>query len=147
LNERTTIVATQPVLDLMRSLEEPKRKQWTPVFGAEGVQTWTYPNTITRSGDTVTFDGVTYAALDLAPGGDAEANTAWFIESPTRTVFLGDLVFKGTRSYVADGYLVEWLANLAVSNASGAGMDTGRRGRRLRSSHNNGNTCWRLHPT
>ncbi len=35
------IVCTQPVLDLMRKLEEPKRKQWTPVFGAEWVQRWT----------------------------------------------------------------------------------------------------------
>jgi len=31
------IVATQAVLDLMRRLEEPKRQQWTPVFGVEWV--------------------------------------------------------------------------------------------------------------
>ena len=44
------IIATRPVVDLMRKLEEPKRKQWTPVFGAEWVQRWTYPNTIVASG-------------------------------------------------------------------------------------------------
>src|SRR4051794_30496543 len=27
------IIATEPVLELMRRLEEPKRKQWTPVYG------------------------------------------------------------------------------------------------------------------
>ena len=59
------IVATQPVLDLMRKLEEPKRRQWTPVFGAEWVQRWTYPNTVAPSGQRLTFDGVTYSVLDL----------------------------------------------------------------------------------
>jgi len=35
------IVATQPVLDLMRRLGEPKRKQWGPVYDAEWVARWT----------------------------------------------------------------------------------------------------------
>jgi len=61
------IVATQPVTDLMRKLEEPKRRQWTPVFGAEWVQRWTYPNTIVASGERLAFDGVTYSVLDLGP--------------------------------------------------------------------------------
>jgi glyoxylase-like metal-dependent hydrolase (beta-lactamase superfamily II) len=107
------IMATQPVLDLMRKLEEPKRKQWTPVFGAEWVQKWTYPDTIVKSGDTVTFDGVTYSVLDIGPGGDSEANSVWFIEAPRRTAFLSDLTFNGTHSYVADGHLMAWLANLS----------------------------------
>jgi glyoxylase-like metal-dependent hydrolase (beta-lactamase superfamily II) len=122
-NEGTTIIATQPVLDLMRAFEEPKRQQWTPVFGAEWVQQWTYPNTIAQPGNTLTFDGVRYAVLDLGPGGDAEANTVWFIESPKRTAFLGDLVFNGTHSYVADGYLLAWLANLARVERLCEGMD------------------------
>ena len=29
------IVATRPVLELMRQLEVPKRKQWTPVYGTD----------------------------------------------------------------------------------------------------------------
>jgi glyoxylase-like metal-dependent hydrolase (beta-lactamase superfamily II) len=111
--DRTKIVATQSVLDLMRKLEEPKRAQWTPVYGAEWVQRWTYPNTIARSGDKLSFDGVTFSVLDLGPGGDSEANSVWFLEQPTRTAFLSDLVFNGTHSYVADGHLLAWLANLA----------------------------------
>src|SRR5215831_7543857 len=61
------IVATQPVLELMRKLEEPKRKQWTPVFGVEWVARWTYPNTIVKSGDKVSFDGITSPSLTSAP--------------------------------------------------------------------------------
>jgi glyoxylase-like metal-dependent hydrolase (beta-lactamase superfamily II) len=117
------IVATQPVLELMRRLEEPKRRQWTPVFGAEWVQRWTYPNTVVASGDRLTFDGVTYAVLDLGPGGDSEANAVWFIEAPRRTAFLGDLTFDGTHSYAADGHLLAWLANLSTVERLCAGMD------------------------
>ena len=106
------IVATQAVADLMRRLEEPKRRQWAPVFGAEWVQRWTYPTAIARSGERLVLDGVTYSVLDLGAGGDADANAAWFIESPGRTAFPGDLLFDGCHSYVADGRLLAWLANL-----------------------------------
>jgi len=112
-NESTKILATQAVVDLMRKLEEPKRRQWTPIFGAEWAQRWTYPNTVVKSGERVTLDEVTYAVLDVGAGGDAEANSIWFIEAPARTAFLGDLVFNGPHSYIADGHLLAWLANLA----------------------------------
>jgi glyoxylase-like metal-dependent hydrolase (beta-lactamase superfamily II) len=121
--DATRIIATEPVIELMRKLEEPKRKQWTPVFGAEWVQKWTYPNTVAKSGDKLGFDGVTYSVLDVGPGGDSEANTVWFIEAPKRTAFLSDLVFSGTHSYVADGHLLAWLANLARLEALCEGMD------------------------
>jgi glyoxylase-like metal-dependent hydrolase (beta-lactamase superfamily II) len=117
------IVATQPVIDLMRKLEEPKRKQWTPIFGSEWIQTWTYPNTVVASGDRLSFDGVTYSVLDVGAGGDAEANAIWFIEAPRRTAFLGDLVFNGVHSYAADGHLLAWLANLALVERLCAGME------------------------
>lgn len=67
-NGGTKIIATRPVLELMRKLEEPKRKQWTPVFGSEWIQRWTYPDTIVTSGDSLTFDGLTYSVLDVGPG-------------------------------------------------------------------------------
>src|SRR5262249_43809806 len=51
----TRIVATRSVVDLMRVLEEPKRRQWTPVYGAEWIQRWTYPNRIIASGERLTF--------------------------------------------------------------------------------------------
>jgi glyoxylase-like metal-dependent hydrolase (beta-lactamase superfamily II) len=113
-NDSPKILATQSVLELMRKLEEPKRKQWGPVYGAEWVQRWTYPNGVVRSGERVSFDGVTYSVLDIGPGGDSEANSVWFMESPVSTAFLSDLTFDGTHSYVADGHLLAWLANLSL---------------------------------
>jgi glyoxylase-like metal-dependent hydrolase (beta-lactamase superfamily II) len=106
------IIATQAVLDLMRTLEEPKRAQWMPTFGDEWVTRWTYPDTVAQSGEQFTFDGVVYSVLDTGAGGDADQNSVWFVESPRRTAFIGDLVFNGTHPYVADGHLLAWLANL-----------------------------------
>lgn len=119
----TPILATQSVLSLMQKLEEPKRKQWGPVYGSEWVARWTYPNRIVTSGEKVTFDGVTFSVLDIGAGGDSEANAVWFVESPKRTAFLSDLTFHGTHSYVADGHLLAWLANLARLEHLCAGMD------------------------
>jgi glyoxylase-like metal-dependent hydrolase (beta-lactamase superfamily II) len=121
--ETPKIISTEPVLDLMRKLEEPKRKQWTPVYGAEWVQRWTYPNTLVKTGEQLSFDGVTYSVLDIGPGGDSEANSVWFIEAPKRTAFLGDLTFDGTHSYVADGHLMAWLANLSWLERLCTGME------------------------
>jgi len=95
------------------------------VFGAEWVRRWTYPNTVATSGQRLTFDGVTYSVLDLGPGGDSEANSVWFIEGDggaKQTAFLGDLVFDGTHSYVADGHLLAWLGNLARLDRLCGGM-------------------------
>lgn len=107
------IVATQAVLDLMRRLEEPKRKQWGPVYGAEWVARWTYPNRVVADGEQLSFDGVTYSVLDIGAGGDSEANAVWLMDAPVRTAFLSDLTFNGVHSYAADGHLLAWLANLA----------------------------------
>ncbi len=117
------IVATPPVLELMKKLEEPKRKQWTPVYGAEWVQRWTYPNTVVESGKELSFDGVVYSVLDIGAGGDSEANSVWFIEAPRRTAFLSDVTFNGTHSYAADGHVLAWLANLARLERLCTGMD------------------------
>jgi glyoxylase-like metal-dependent hydrolase (beta-lactamase superfamily II) len=111
--ETPPILATQAVIDVMRKIEEPKRKQWGPVYGAEWVQRWTYPNTVVKNGEQVTFDGVTYSVLDIGAGGDSESNSVWFITAPQKTAFLGDLTFNGTHAYVADGHLLAWLANLS----------------------------------
>jgi hypothetical protein len=76
------IVATQAVLELMKELDEPKRRQWTPVYGAEWVQRWTYPNTIATSGVGRTARARRRDVLGPrhGGGGDAEANSVWFVD-------------------------------------------------------------------
>lgn len=120
--EAPKILATPSVLALMRKLEEPKREQWAATFGAEWVPRWTYPNALAEPGEVISLEGVTYSVLDVGPGGDSEANSVWVVKSPARTAFLGDLVFNGTHSYVADGHLLAWLANLTRLERLCAGM-------------------------
>jgi glyoxylase-like metal-dependent hydrolase (beta-lactamase superfamily II) len=122
-NDNPPIIATQAVLELMRRLEGPKREQWGPVYGAEWVARWTYPNRVAQSGESFVFDGVRYRVLDLGAGGDAEANSVWWIDAPVRTAFLGDLVFNGTHAYVADGHVLAWLANLTRVQRACAGIE------------------------
>jgi glyoxylase-like metal-dependent hydrolase (beta-lactamase superfamily II) len=107
----TPIIALESVAQLMRATEQAKHAQWAPVFGAEWITHWTYPNQLVGDGGAVTFDGVTYRVHDFGPGGDSDANALWQIDGES-AAFVGDLVFSGTHCYLADGQILRWLANL-----------------------------------
>jgi glyoxylase-like metal-dependent hydrolase (beta-lactamase superfamily II) len=106
------VIATDAVARLMRATEEPKRAQWGPLFGDEWIPAWTHPNRIVQDGDMVTLDGVTFRIHDLGAGGDCDANAVWIVESGDQAAFVGDLVFSATHSYLADGQVLRWLANI-----------------------------------
>jgi glyoxylase-like metal-dependent hydrolase (beta-lactamase superfamily II) len=106
------IVALRSVERLMRASEEPKRAQWGPIFGAEWIPAWTYPNRLMDDREVVTFDGLDFRVYDLGAGGDCDANALWVMEAAPPAAFVGDLVFNGTHSYLADGHVLAWLANL-----------------------------------
>jgi glyoxylase-like metal-dependent hydrolase (beta-lactamase superfamily II) len=112
VSENVKIVATQEVDRIIRATEEPKRKQWTPVFKEEWIGKWTYPNKIVNDGETLTFDGISYRLIDLGPGGDSDANSIWILDAQPKAAFVGDLVFNGTHSYIADNHLSDWLVNI-----------------------------------
>jgi glyoxylase-like metal-dependent hydrolase (beta-lactamase superfamily II) len=120
----TPILALSAVADLMRATEAAKHAQWGPVFGDEWIGRWTYPTRIVQDREAVTFDGLTYRAHDLGPGGDCDANGIWVLESETRAAFVGDLVFNGTHVYVADDHVLAWLANLERARTLLAGVPT-----------------------
>lgn len=111
------IVALPSVEKVMRDTEDEKRAQWQPVFGDEWVRSWTFPNRLVEDRETVEFDGVAYRVHDLGPGGDSDANSIWTVQSGPKVAFTGDLFFNGTHSYVADGYVLAWLANLENARA------------------------------
>lgn len=112
VSENVKIVATQEVDRIIRATEEPKRKQWTPVFKEEWIGKWTYPNKIVNDEETLTFDGISYRLIDLGPGGDSDANSIWILDAQPKAAFVGDLVFNGTHSYIADNHLSDWLVNI-----------------------------------
>jgi glyoxylase-like metal-dependent hydrolase (beta-lactamase superfamily II) len=107
------VLALRSVEKVMRETEEEKHAQWGPVFGDEWIPKWTYPNRFVEDRETVEFDGVTFRVHDLGSGGDSDANSVWIIENGgPRVAFTGDIAFNGTHSYMADGHVLAWLANL-----------------------------------
>ena len=106
------VVALASVKALMEQTEAAKHAQWGPVYQQEWIQTWTYPTQLVEDRETVVFDGVTYRVYDLGPGGDCDANAIWVVETEPKVAFVGDLVFNGIHSYVADDHILGWLANL-----------------------------------
>lgn len=65
-----------------------------------------------------------FACMNLARGGDCDANSIWVLETAPRIAFVGDLIFNGMHSYLADGHTSEWLANLTKVKNLVAGAHT-----------------------
>jgi glyoxylase-like metal-dependent hydrolase (beta-lactamase superfamily II) len=118
------VFALPGVAALMRETEEPKRLQWEPIFKEEWIPRWTHPDHIVEDGALVELDGRRYRVHDMGAGGDSRANAVWVVEDEPRTAFVGDLVFEGTHSYLADGTLEEWLAGLTEVRSLLSGIST-----------------------
>jgi glyoxylase-like metal-dependent hydrolase (beta-lactamase superfamily II) len=119
-----SVVALESVRDLMRATEEAKRAQWGPVYGDEWIPRWVYPDRLVENGEAVAFDGVSFRVYEVGPGGDCDANSVWVLEDEPAAAFVGDLVFNGTHSYIADGRVLRWLANIERFRALLEGVAT-----------------------
>jgi glyoxylase-like metal-dependent hydrolase (beta-lactamase superfamily II) len=106
------IIALESVEQLMHATEEVKRQQWEPVYKREWISRWTYPTHLLKDREAVTFDGITYRVYDFGRGGDCDANSIWIMETEPKVAFVGDLVFSGMHSYMADDAILAWLVNL-----------------------------------
>jgi glyoxylase-like metal-dependent hydrolase (beta-lactamase superfamily II) len=118
------VVALESVRDLMRATEEAKRAQWGPVYGDEWIPRWVYPDRMVENGEAVTFDDASFRVYEVGPGGDCDANSVWVLEDEPAAAFVGDLVFNGTHSYIADGSVLRWLANIERFRALLEGVTT-----------------------
>jgi len=106
------IFATKAVIDLMHKTESAKHEQWAGVFGEEWINAWTFPNEIVAHEDTLTFDGLNYTVFDIGGGGDCEANSIWVLENSRPEVFAGDIIYNENFTYMNDGQILRWIANL-----------------------------------
>jgi glyoxylase-like metal-dependent hydrolase (beta-lactamase superfamily II) len=108
----TPIYALDSVTKLMQDTEQAKHKQWSAMFGGEWVPKWTYPNTIVKGGQTVKIAGLNFQVIDIGSGGDCDANSLWLLEDENKAAFIGDLIYSNNHSYMNDGSILRWIANL-----------------------------------
>lgn len=111
-NGEVSIYALESVKKLMEETEEAKHQQWSEMFADEWVPKWTYPNTLVTGGDTVTIAGLTFNVIDIGSGGDSDTNSFWLLEGDNPAAFLGDFIYNKNHTYMADGSILRWLANL-----------------------------------
>ena len=106
------IFALPAVKKLMQDTEEAKHKQWSPVFGNEWIPKWIYPNQMVKDGDTVKIAGLNFTVLDIGSGGDCDANSLWLLNDENKAAFIGDFIYHNNHTYMNDGSILRWLANL-----------------------------------
>ncbi|MPY87527.1 MAG: MBL fold metallo-hydrolase [Luteitalea sp.] len=106
------ICALRSVHDLMKASEQAKHEQWSAMFKEEWIPKWVYPNRIVKDGDTVHLAGLEFTVVDLGAGGDSDANSIWLLENNTLAAFVGDFIFNDHHTYMADGSVLRWIANL-----------------------------------
>jgi len=111
-NGNMPIYALPSVKKLMQETEEAKHKQWSAMFGSEWIPKWVYPNEMVRDGETVKIAGLNFNVLDIGSGGDCDANSIWLLEDENKAAFLGDFIYSNNHTYMNDGSILRWLANL-----------------------------------
>ncbi|MGE5802591.1 MAG: MBL fold metallo-hydrolase [Gemmatimonadota bacterium] len=111
-NGDVPIYALQSVHDLMKASEQSKHKQWSGLFKSEWIPRWVYPNTVVKGGDSVRVAGLDFQVLDLGAGGDSDANSIWLLDGDTHAAFVGDFVYNQAHTYMMDGSILRWIANL-----------------------------------
>jgi glyoxylase-like metal-dependent hydrolase (beta-lactamase superfamily II) len=106
------IFALSSVKKLMEETEETKHKQWAAVFGSEWIPKWVYPNQLVKDGDTVKIAGLNFNVQDIGSGGDCDANSLWLLEDDNKAAFIGDFIYSKNHTYMNDGSILRWIANL-----------------------------------
>jgi glyoxylase-like metal-dependent hydrolase (beta-lactamase superfamily II) len=105
------IIAPQGVIDAIATDDAIKDQVIGPMFGDEWPKNRVFPDTPIRDGESVTFDEATFTVVDLGAS-ESPHDSPWVLGDDARTVFLGDQIYDRKHCYLADGFYVEWLANI-----------------------------------
>jgi glyoxylase-like metal-dependent hydrolase (beta-lactamase superfamily II) len=107
------IIAPQGVIDAIEADDAVKAQIVGPLFGDEWPAIRVFPNTPIADGESVTFDDVTFSAIDLGPS-ESPHDSPWVLGGDERIVFLGDQIYDRRHCFLADGFYADWLANIAT---------------------------------
>ena len=106
------IYALKSIDELMRASEQSKHKQWSEMFGSEWIPRWVYPNRFVKDGETVRIGELNFTVIDLGAGGDCDTNSIWLLNNDESAAFVGDFIYNNNHTYMMDGSILRWLANL-----------------------------------
>ncbi|GAA3455977.1 MBL fold metallo-hydrolase [Dactylosporangium matsuzakiense] len=117
------VYATAEVAATIAEIAEPKRAQWSPVYGADWPAEHRVPAHTLHDTDTVEAGGITFT---IHTAGAAESHADSYLLAGGNA-FIGDLAFNGVHPYTADGHTTAWLATLDTlsSELSGAVLHPG----------------------
>jgi glyoxylase-like metal-dependent hydrolase (beta-lactamase superfamily II) len=105
------IIAPQGVIDTISADDAIKDEIIGPMFGDEWPTVRVFPNTPIRDGESMTFDDVRLTVIDLGPS-ESPHDSPWVLGEDEKIVFLGDQIYDHKHCFLADGFYVEWLANI-----------------------------------
>jgi glyoxylase-like metal-dependent hydrolase (beta-lactamase superfamily II) len=107
------VYAAPSVARVIEEIAEPKRVQWSPVYGTEWPAETYFPNTPLNDGQTVQIDETSFTVHEMGPG-ESHADSYFTLSTDGRphVAFTGDLAFHHTHPYTADGHTRNWLATL-----------------------------------
>lgn len=88
-----------------------KELKWRPVFGSEWPQSKFAATQFVVAGEVLHFDDVVFELVELGEG-ESDCDTCWIVGAGQRAVFVGDIVFNGTHSFMNDGHSGQWLQSL-----------------------------------
>jgi glyoxylase-like metal-dependent hydrolase (beta-lactamase superfamily II) len=114
--DEVPIIAPQGVIDRIEADDAVKDQIVGPMFGDEWPATRIFPNTPIADGQSVTFDDATFTVIDLGPS-ESPHDSPWVLGDDEKIVFLGDQIYDRRHCYLADGFYVEWLANIETLRA------------------------------
>jgi glyoxylase-like metal-dependent hydrolase (beta-lactamase superfamily II) len=109
--DEVPIIAPQGVIDAIEADDAIKDQILGSMFGEEWPATRVFPNTPILDGESITFDDVTFTVIDLGPS-ESPHDSPWVLGHEEKIVFLGDQIYDRKHCYLADGFYVEWLANI-----------------------------------
>lgn len=109
------VYAAGTVGRVITDIDNAKRAQWSPVYGAEWPAETYYPNALLADREQVKLDEFVFTVRDLGPGeSHADSYFVMTADGSAPVAFTGDIAFSGTHAFTADGHSGAWLAILDV---------------------------------
>jgi glyoxylase-like metal-dependent hydrolase (beta-lactamase superfamily II) len=105
------VFATMGVSEVIRRDDPVKEQILRPMVGDEWARERRFTDQSVADGEVLTLDGIRLRVTDLGPG-ESPHDSVWTLVDDPAVVFSADVAYDRRHCYLADGFYVEWLANI-----------------------------------